>query len=57
MRGKTKVNYREIMGYTCYISSIEHKNFKEALEDEYWFTTMQEELNQFTRNGVWDPVP
>ena len=40
MRGKLKVNYREMVGYTCYTSSIEPKNFKEALEDKYWLTTM-----------------
>ena len=45
------MNYRE-MGYTCYTSSIEPRNFREALEDEYWLTTMQEELNQFIRNEV-----
>ena len=38
------MNYREMVGYTCYTSSIEPKNFKEALEDEYWLTEMQEEL-------------
>ena len=39
------MNYREMVGYTCYISSIEPKKFKEALEDENWLMTMQEELN------------
>ena len=44
--GNSKVNYKEWggggggVGYTCYTSSIEPKNIKEALEDEYWLTTM-----------------
>ena len=50
------MNYREMVGYTCYTSSIEPKNFKEALEDEYWLTKMQEELDQFIRNEVWGLV-
>ena len=57
MRGKPKVNYRKMIGYMCYASSIESKNIKEALEDEYWLTAIQEKLNQFTRNEVWDLVP
>ena len=51
------MNYREMVGYTCYTSSIKPKNLKEALEDEYWLTKIQEELNQFIRNEVWDLVP
>ena len=29
----------------------------EALEDEGWILAMQEELNQFERNQVWNLVP
>nr|KYP71481.1 hypothetical protein KK1_010740 [Cajanus cajan] len=28
-----------------------------ALQDEHWLMAMQEELNQFERNEVWDLVP
>ena len=41
----------------CYISSVELKNVKEALEDEFWINAMQEELGQFERNEMWDLVP
>ena len=34
----------------------EPKNIKEALSDEHWTIAMQEELNQFERNRVWDLV-
>ena len=41
------------MGPVCYTSQLElKKNMEEALGDEYWTTTLQEELNQFTRNDV-----
>ncbi|GKA68689.1 hypothetical protein Tco_0768606, partial [Tanacetum coccineum] len=30
------------------------KNVCEALKDERWVVAMQEELNQFTANGVWE---
>ena len=46
-----------MIGYTGYTSSIEPKKVKEALEDEYWLISMQEELSQFTRHEVWDLVP
>ncbi|GJY54673.1 retrovirus-related pol polyprotein from transposon TNT 1-94 [Tanacetum coccineum] len=40
-----------------FISTIEPKNVNEALGDESWFVAMQEALNQFIANGVWDLVP
>ena len=33
------------------------KNPKEALTDDSWILAMQEKLNQFSRNDVWEPVP
>ncbi|GKC89725.1 copia protein, partial [Tanacetum coccineum] len=33
------------------------KNVNEALTDESWLTAMQEELNQFIANDVWELVP
>ncbi|GKC64389.1 hypothetical protein Tco_1096987, partial [Tanacetum coccineum] len=35
----------------------EPKNLSEALKDESWVVAMQEELNQFTVNDVWELVP
>ncbi|GKF28542.1 retrovirus-related pol polyprotein from transposon TNT 1-94, partial [Tanacetum coccineum] len=40
-----------------YISTIEPKNVNEALTDESWIVAMQEELNQFIANDVWELVP
>ncbi|GJV31584.1 hypothetical protein Tco_1391984 [Tanacetum coccineum] len=36
---------------------IEPKNINEALKDESWVIAMQEELNQFISNDVWELVP
>ncbi|GJR48228.1 hypothetical protein Tco_1316331 [Tanacetum coccineum] len=36
---------------------IEPKNINEALKDESWVIAMQEELNQFISNNVWELVP
>ncbi|GJY10035.1 retrovirus-related pol polyprotein from transposon TNT 1-94 [Tanacetum coccineum] len=36
---------------------IEPKNVNEALTDESWIVAMQEELNQFVANDVWELVP
>ncbi|GJW14370.1 retrovirus-related pol polyprotein from transposon TNT 1-94 [Tanacetum coccineum] len=43
--------------FFCFISTIEPKNVKEALSDESWIVVMQEELNQFIANDVWELVP
>ncbi|GJW56960.1 retrovirus-related pol polyprotein from transposon TNT 1-94 [Tanacetum coccineum] len=40
-----------------FISTIEPKNVNEALTDESWIFAMQEELNQFIANDVWELVP
>ena len=39
------------------VSLIEPTTIDEALLDNDWILAMQEELNQFTRNDVWDLVP
>ncbi|GJX56947.1 retrovirus-related pol polyprotein from transposon TNT 1-94 [Tanacetum coccineum] len=43
--------------FFCFISMIETKDVKEALKDESWVIAMQEELNQFLDNDVWELVP
>nr|GEW26060.1 retrovirus-related Pol polyprotein from transposon TNT 1-94 [Tanacetum cinerariifolium] len=35
----------------------EPKNINEALKDESWVIAMQEELNQFVSNDIWELVP
>nr|GEW47705.1 retrovirus-related Pol polyprotein from transposon TNT 1-94 [Tanacetum cinerariifolium] len=40
-----------------FISTIEPKNVSEVLKDESWVVVMQEELNQFIANDVWELVP
>ncbi|GJT26173.1 retrovirus-related pol polyprotein from transposon TNT 1-94 [Tanacetum coccineum] len=43
--------------FFCFISTIEPKNVNEALKDESCVVAMQEELNQFVANVVWELVP
>jgi len=38
----------------AFVSMIEPKNLKEVIIDEHWIIAMQEELNQFERNNVWE---
>jgi len=38
-------------------SVIEPTTVDEALSDDGWILAMQEELNQFQTNDVWDLVP
>ncbi|CAL1363606.1 unnamed protein product [Linum trigynum] len=46
-----------IPGQYAFVSQIEPKNYKEALEDEEWNFAMIEELTQFEYLHVWDLVP
>ncbi|GKA71630.1 retrovirus-related pol polyprotein from transposon TNT 1-94 [Tanacetum coccineum] len=43
--------------FFCFLSTIEPKNINKALKDESWVMAMQEELNQFISNDVWELVP
>ncbi|GJS68337.1 retrovirus-related pol polyprotein from transposon TNT 1-94 [Tanacetum coccineum] len=43
--------------FFCFLSTIEPKNVDETLKDEGWVVSMQEVLNQFTTNDVWELVP
>ena len=50
---RSKLNY---MTQITFISLIKPKNIKEACADNFWTIAIQEELNQFVRNDVWDLV-
>ena len=39
-----------------FVSPLEPRRVKEALDDLDWMIAMQEELNNFTRNEVWSLV-
>ena len=41
----------------AFVSQIEPSKVDEALGDDQWIIAMQEELNQFERNQVWELVP
>ncbi|KAG7563991.1 Zinc finger CCHC-type superfamily [Arabidopsis suecica] len=43
--------------FSCFVSLVKPKNIAAALEDEFLYGTCTEELNQFSRNEVWDLVP
>ena len=42
--------------YFSFVSSIEPNKIEEALMDVDWVNAMHEELNNFTRNKVWELV-
>ena len=50
-------NIRNICNNLTFIFQIEPKSLNDAIVDENWVITMQEELNQFERNEVWELVP
>ncbi|KAK0575374.1 hypothetical protein LWI29_038069 [Acer saccharum] len=54
---RTRRQIANLISFTCYTSQIEPKKVDEALNDEFWVLTIQEELNQFERNEVWTLVP
>ena len=54
---KTRSSYKNICEYVAFLSQLEPKNVKEALNNDHWIIAMQEELNQFERGKVWNLVP
>ncbi|GKF63184.1 hypothetical protein Tco_0186632, partial [Tanacetum coccineum] len=43
--------------YDAFITSVEPKNYKDALTQACWIEAMQEELHEFDRLEVWELVP
>ncbi|GJZ62868.1 retrovirus-related pol polyprotein from transposon TNT 1-94 [Tanacetum coccineum] len=39
------------------IGNLNQKNLRSQAQDKSWVVAMQEELNQFISNGVWELVP
>ncbi|WJX25548.1 hypothetical protein P8452_14576 [Trifolium repens] len=56
-QGITTRRTNDVVANSCFVSLFQPKIVKEALTDEAWIEAMQEELNQFERNEVWDLVP
>ncbi|GJT11943.1 putative ribonuclease H-like domain-containing protein [Tanacetum coccineum] len=43
--------------YDAFHTSVEPKNYKDALTQACWIKAMQEELNEFERLEVWELIP
>ncbi|GJQ95949.1 retrovirus-related pol polyprotein from transposon TNT 1-94 [Tanacetum coccineum] len=43
--------------YDSFLTSVEPKNYKDALTQACWIEAMQEELHEFDRLEVWELVP
>ena len=53
---QTRSRLASFYEYFSLVSSIEPKKIDEALKDVDWVNVMHEELNNFTRNEVWELV-
>ena len=42
---------------TCLLSKIEPKRMSDALQDDDWCTTMEEEIEHIKKNKTWTLVP
>jgi len=54
---RTRSHFRPEESALGLLSMIEPTKVDEALADDGWILAMQDELNQFKRNDVWDLVP
>ena len=52
----TRPSFKNTCEHAAFISQIELKSFVDVENDESWIMPMQEELNQFERNKVWELV-
>nr|GEV10349.1 retrovirus-related Pol polyprotein from transposon TNT 1-94 [Tanacetum cinerariifolium] len=43
--------------FDAFLTSVEPKNFKEAMTEPSWIDAMQEEIHEFERLQVWELVP
>nr|GEV47587.1 integrase, catalytic region, zinc finger, CCHC-type, peptidase aspartic, catalytic [Tanacetum cinerariifolium] len=43
--------------FDAFLTSVEPKNFKQAMTEPSWIDAMQEEIHEFERLGVWELVP
>ncbi|GJS32181.1 retrovirus-related pol polyprotein from transposon TNT 1-94 [Tanacetum coccineum] len=43
--------------YDAFLTSVEQKNYKDALTQACWIEAMQEELHEFEHLKVWELVP
>ena len=53
---QTRSRLASFCEHFSFVSSIEPKKIDEALKDVDWVNAMHEELNNFTRNQVWELV-
>ena len=54
---RTRSYFRQEESMIGLLLIIETTTVDEALSDDGWTVAMQEELNQFQRNNLWDLVP
>jgi hypothetical protein len=53
----TRSRLTNFCAFYSFVSSLEPLSVEQALEDPSWIITMEEELNNFKRNEVWELVP
>jgi hypothetical protein len=53
---QTRSRLASLCEHFSFVASMEPKKIDEALKDVDWVNAMHEELNNFTRNQVWELV-
>lgn len=53
----TRSKFKNMIAFIANISMIEPMNIIKAVKDTDYIVTMQQQLNQFERNKIWNLVP
>ena len=56
-KGGRPMTRNKLRSETCFLSKVEPKTISEALQDDDWYSSIKEEIEQIEKNKIWTLVP